>query len=102
MDAQVSGAPPAAAFAARVRACQARIEGVLERALALPDPGTQRLRAATRYSVLGAGKRLWPTLVYLTLAALDPLGEAGAALAQLANFVVSRASCACRPAARVH
>jgi geranylgeranyl pyrophosphate synthase len=65
---------------------------VLERALALPDPGTQRLRAAMRYSVLGAGKRSRPTLVYLTLAALDPLGERGAALAQLANFVVSRAS----------
>src|ERR1700704_3134805 len=66
MDAQVSDAPRAADFAARVRACQARIEGVLERALALPDPGTQRLREAMRYSVLGAGKRLRPTLVYLT------------------------------------
>jgi geranylgeranyl pyrophosphate synthase len=54
------------AFAARVAACQARIEGVLDRALALPDPGTQRLREAMRYSVLGAGKRLRPTLVYLT------------------------------------
>jgi geranylgeranyl pyrophosphate synthase len=63
---------------ARVAACQTRIEGVLDRALALPDPGTQRLREAMRYSVLGAGKRLRPTLVYLTgeslgapLAALD-------------------------------
>jgi geranylgeranyl pyrophosphate synthase len=66
-------------FSARVIACRRRIEGVLERALALPDPGTQRLREAMRYSVLGAGKRLRPTLVYLTgeslgapLAALDP------------------------------
>ena len=50
----------------RVAACQARIESVLERALELPDPGTQRLREAMRYSVLGAGKRLRPTLVYLT------------------------------------
>jgi geranylgeranyl pyrophosphate synthase len=65
-------------LSARVAACQARIEGVLERALELPDPGTQRLREAMRYSVLGAGKRLRPTLVYLTgeslgapLAALD-------------------------------
>src|SRR3984893_16431994 len=66
MDAPVSDAPRAADFAARVRACQARIEGVLERALALPDPGTQRLREAMRYSALGAGKRLRPTLVYLT------------------------------------
>jgi geranylgeranyl pyrophosphate synthase len=77
MEAQVSDAPRAADFAARVRACQARIEGVLERALALPDPGTQRLREAMRYSVLGAGKRLRPTLVYLT-------GESfGAPLARL-------------------
>jgi len=67
----------AAAFAARVAECRARIEGVLERALALPDPGTARLREAMRYSVLGAGKRLRPTLVYLT-------GEAlGAPLEQL-------------------
>ena len=66
MDARVSDASRAADFAARVRACQARIEGVLERALALPDAGTQRLRDAMRYSVLGAGKRLRPTLVYLT------------------------------------
>ncbi len=57
---------PPPAFAARVAACQARIEGVLDHALALPDPGTERLRAAMRYSVLGAGKRLRPTLVYLT------------------------------------
>jgi len=67
----------AAAFAARIAECRARIEGVLERALALPDPGTARLREAMRYSVLGAGKRLRPTLVYLT-------GEAlGAPLEQL-------------------
>jgi geranylgeranyl pyrophosphate synthase len=57
---------PASVFAARVAACQARIEGVLDRALALPDPGIERLREAMRYSVLGAGKRLRPTLVYLT------------------------------------
>jgi farnesyl diphosphate synthase len=62
----VSAAASASAFAARVAACQARIEGVLDRALALPDPGNARLREAMRYSVLGAGKRLRPTLVYLT------------------------------------
>ena len=50
----------------RIAACQARIESVLEHALELPDPGTQRLREAMRYSVFGAGKRLRPTLVYLT------------------------------------
>ncbi len=53
-------------FAAQIAACKARIEGVLEALLALPDPGSERLRAAIRYSVLGAGKRLRPTLVYLT------------------------------------
>ncbi len=43
-----------------------RASRVLEHALALPDPGTLRLREAMRYSVLGGGKRLRPTLVYLT------------------------------------
>ncbi|HVP32911.1 MAG TPA: farnesyl diphosphate synthase [Steroidobacteraceae bacterium] len=53
-------------FAARVAAAQARIERVLDEILRLPDPGTERLRDAMRYSALGAGKRLRPTLVYLT------------------------------------
>ncbi len=66
----MTGAPLPGGFAARVAACQARIEGVLDGALALPDPGTERLRDAMRYSVLGAGKRLRPTLVYLTGASL--------------------------------
>ena len=74
----------AAAFAARVAECRARLEGVLERALDQPDPGTARLREAMRYSVLGAGKRLRPTLVYLT-------GEAlGAPLAQLDSAAASQ------------
>jgi geranylgeranyl pyrophosphate synthase len=60
------GAPAPSPLPARVAACKARIEKVLEQALALPDPGTERLREAMRYSVLGAGKRLRPTLVYLT------------------------------------
>ena len=73
-----NGAAAAAqAFAARVADCRSRIERVLEQALSLPDSGTARLREAMRYSVLGAGKRLRPTLVYLT-------GEAlGAPLTQL-------------------
>jgi geranylgeranyl pyrophosphate synthase len=71
------GAAAAQAFAARVADCRSRIERVLEQALSLPDSGTARLREAMRYSVLGAGKRLRPTLVYLT-------GEAlGAPLTQL-------------------
>jgi geranylgeranyl diphosphate synthase, type II len=62
---------------ARVAAYQSRIESVLDRCLALPDPGTPRLREAMRYSVLGGGKRLRPILVYAT-------GEAfGAELARL-------------------
>ncbi|HVN46666.1 MAG TPA: farnesyl diphosphate synthase [Steroidobacteraceae bacterium] len=61
----------------RMADCRARIEQVLDRTLSLPDAGTPRLREAMRYSVLGAGKRLRPTLVYLT-------GEAlGAPLTQL-------------------
>ncbi len=65
-----------AEFSARVASCRARIEQVLERALSLPDPGTQRLREAMRYSVLGAGKRLRPTLVYLTGESLGAAPEA--------------------------
>jgi farnesyl diphosphate synthase len=57
---------PAADFAARVGACKARIERFLDEVLRLPDPGTERLRDAMRYSTLGAGKRLRPVLVYLT------------------------------------
>jgi farnesyl diphosphate synthase len=67
-ETQPSAAPRGdAAFAARIQAFRQRIEVVLDRALELPDPGTPpRLREAMRYSVLGAGKRLRPTLVYLT------------------------------------
>jgi len=61
-----AAAAQAAKFATRVAECQARIERVLDAALRLPDAGTQRLREGMRYSVLGAGKRLRPTLVYLT------------------------------------
>jgi farnesyl diphosphate synthase len=65
-----AGTAPDAALAGRVAACRARIERVLEQALVLPDAGTPRLREAMRYSVLGGGKRLRPTLVYLTGEAL--------------------------------
>jgi geranylgeranyl pyrophosphate synthase len=51
---------------ARLAALQARIEAYLDQVLALPDPGTARLRDAMRYSALGGGKRLRPLLVYLT------------------------------------
>jgi geranylgeranyl diphosphate synthase type II len=62
---------------ARMDSYRARIEQVLDRCLALPDPGTPRLREAMRYSTLGGGKRLRPALVYLT-------GESlGAQLAEL-------------------
>ena len=62
----------------------ARIERVLDRALALPDPGSTRLREAMRYSVLGGGKRLRPQLVYAAGEALgappETLDDAAAAV----------------------
>jgi farnesyl diphosphate synthase len=51
-------------FNQRIAFYQTRIERVLERCLELPDSGTARLREGMRYSVLGGGKRLRPTLVY--------------------------------------
>lgn len=56
--------------AERIAQLQSRIEQVLDRVLALPEPGTPRLREAMRYSVLGGGKRLRPLLVYLSGEAL--------------------------------
>jgi len=55
---------------ARLAELQTRIEAYLDQVLALPDPGTPRLREAMRYSALGGGKRLRPMLVYLTGQAL--------------------------------
>lgn len=53
-------------FADRISSYIARVESALEHAL--PDPGRppERLHAAMRYAVLGAGKRLRPLLVYAT------------------------------------
>jgi geranylgeranyl pyrophosphate synthase len=77
MSARLTDGTASRDFLARVTSCQVRIESVLDAALTPPDPGTERLRDAMRYSVLGAGKRLRPTLVYLT-------GESlGAPLARL-------------------
>jgi farnesyl diphosphate synthase len=77
MSARLTDGTASGDFLARVTCCQVRIESVLDAALTPPDPGTERLRDAMRYSVLGAGKRLRPTLVYLT-------GESlGAPLARL-------------------
>jgi geranylgeranyl pyrophosphate synthase len=53
-----------------------RIERVLERALQLPDAGSTRLVEAMRYSALGGGKRLRPTLVYTAGVALGAPLEA--------------------------
>lgn len=49
---------------ARVKALQARIEGVLDRWLPPAESNPERLHAAMRYSVLGGGKRIRPLLVY--------------------------------------
>ncbi len=71
-------------FTGRLAAYRSRIETVLDRYLALPDSGTARLRDAMRYSALNGGKRLRPTLVYLTGeslgAALEELDAAAAAV----------------------
>jgi geranylgeranyl pyrophosphate synthase len=66
-----------AGLAARLEAWRARVEQQLAARLVLPDPGTARLGEAMRYSTLGGGKRLRPTLVYVTGTAL---GAAPAAL----------------------
>jgi geranylgeranyl pyrophosphate synthase len=74
------------AVRARITAWQARAEQALERALSGDDPPTGRLVAAMRYSVLGGGKRLRPTLVYATGEALgaDPAAlDAPAAAVEL-------------------
>ncbi len=53
-----------------------RIERVLDSVLELPDAATPRLREAMRYSTLGGGKRLRPTLVYAAGSALGAPLEA--------------------------
>lgn len=71
-------------FMGRIASYRSRIETVLDECLALPDSGTARLREAMRYSTLGGGKRLRPSLVYLTGeslgAALEELDSAAAAV----------------------
>src|SRR5580692_3627353 len=63
-------------FAGRLASYRSRIETVLGECLALPDSGTVRLAEAMRYSALGGGKRLRPSLVYLTGESLGaPLDE---------------------------
>jgi geranylgeranyl pyrophosphate synthase len=71
-------------FAGRLASYRLRIESVLDKILALPDCGTDRLREAMRYSTLAGGKRLRPTLVYLTGESLGaPLEELDAAAASV-------------------
>ena len=50
---------------------QSRIEAFLQKVLPSPDIAPQRLHAAMRYAVLGAGKRVRPLLAY---AAAPPVG----------------------------
>src|SRR5258708_25510299 len=57
-------------FQEQLRRAQARIERVLEDALATPDSAAPRLHAAMRYGVLDGGKRLRLLLVYITGASL--------------------------------
>lgn len=61
-----------------------RIEQVLDSTLQLPQAGSRRLVEAMRYSALGGGKRLRPTLVYTAGvalgASLDELDDPAAAV----------------------
>ncbi len=57
-------------LASRIAAWRERTEAQLSRRLDPADPGTPRLIEAMRYSTLGGGKRLRPTLVYATGEAL--------------------------------
>jgi geranylgeranyl diphosphate synthase, type II len=57
-------------MAARLRGYQSRVQAVLDAILPAADTSPQRLHAAQRYAVLGAGKRLRPLLVYCTGEAL--------------------------------
>jgi farnesyl diphosphate synthase len=57
-------------FEERMGGWQVRVERALDRWLPAPDVEPKRLHEALRYSVLGAGKRLRPMLVYATGAVL--------------------------------
>jgi farnesyl diphosphate synthase len=68
------------------RECQARTEETLERMLPAAEQPPAQLHQAMRYSVLGGGKRIRPTLTYATAQALDLERErvdAGAAAVEL-------------------
>ncbi|MFZ9529935.1 MAG: polyprenyl synthetase family protein [Burkholderiales bacterium] len=71
-------------FQAWTAAGQSRIEAFLQKVLPSPDIAPQRLHAAMRYAVLGAGKRVRPLLAYAAgeLAQADPerVTVAGAAV----------------------
>lgn len=71
-------------FQAWAAAGQQRIETFLQRVLPQPDIAPQRLHAAMRYAVLGAGKRVRPLLAYAAgeLSQADPerVTVAGAAV----------------------
>jgi len=62
-------------FQAWAAAGQMRIEAFLLKALPSPDIAPQRLHAAMRYAVLGAGKRVRPLLAYAAgeLSQADPV-----------------------------
>ena len=64
----------------RLDAWRTRVESELGRLLPPDTAVPQRLHAAQRYSVLGAGKRIRPALVYATAQTLGlPLGQVDAA-----------------------
>lgn len=68
-------APAQTDFAVQLKSWQARMEQALAARLPSADAEPVRLHAAMRYSVLGAGKRVRPMLVFATARAIG-LGEA--------------------------
>ncbi len=83
-SAEAAQLAPGSFLASRVPVYQQRIEGVLARALEVPQGATTRLLEAMRYSTLAGGKRARPILVYATGealgAALEHLDAAAAAV----------------------
>jgi geranylgeranyl pyrophosphate synthase len=63
-------APIQADFAEQLKSWQARMEQALEARLPASDAQPARLHAAMRYSVLGAGKRVRPMLVFASARAV--------------------------------
>jgi len=79
MSPGAAASPAGAPLAARLDAWQQRVERELDLWLPPATEMPERLHAAQRYSVLGAGKRIRPALVYATAESLGvPLAQVDA------------------------